>query len=229
MEHFIPLLLQLLNLDRGGLVKAFKLDIWSVDDFYVDRKSTFKLFFFPSFNHFLVFEPGMPHTIPVLAAHVYYRALLTIPSLMHSWVLECKDRQLTNALTTYTSTYFSTVLIKAELEQVRASGELVDEKMNVKVMTTSGSTGVGGSAATQVGGEVVASYSVDDHQLEIKIRIPSDWPLHRVEVKDVKRVGVDENRWRAWVLGVQQTIWAHVSPLGFLFKCFGLREVTNHL
>jgi len=148
-------------------------------------------------------------------AHVYYRALLTIPSLIYSWVLDCKDRQLTTAVTTYTSTYFSPVLINAELEHVRtsaASGELVDEKMSVKVVSTSGSTSVG------AGGEVVASYLVDEHQLEIRIRIPSDWPLHRVEVKDdVKRVGVDENRWRGWVLGVQQTIWAHVSlfSLGF--------------
>jgi hypothetical protein len=151
----------------------------------------------------VVYEPGRPHTIPVLMAHVYYRALLTIPSLIYSWVLDCKDRQLTNTVTTYTSTYFSPVLIKTELEHVKtsaASGELVDEKMSVKVVSTSGA-----------GGEVMASYLVDEHQLEIRIRIPSDWPLHRVEVKDVKRVGVDENRWRAWVLGVQQTIWAHVS------------------
>jgi stearoyl-CoA desaturase (delta-9 desaturase) len=164
----------------------------------------------------VVYEPGRPHTLPVLMAHVYYRALLTIPSLIYSWVLDCKDRQLTNALTTYTSTYFSPVLIKAELEHVRtsaASGELVDEKMSVKVVSTSGSGG-------GTGGEVMASYTVDEHQLEIRIRIPGDWPLHRVEVKDVKRVGVDENRWRAWTLGVQQAIWAHVSF--FSFQSFAL-------
>lgn len=59
--------------------------------------------------------------------------------------------------------------------------------------------------------EVLASYLVDEHQLEIKLKIPSDWPLHRIEVKDLKRVGVDESRWRAWILAVQQTIWSHVS------------------
>jgi len=64
--------------------------------------------------------------------------------------------------------------------------------------------------------EVAAAYSVDEHQLEIKFRIPVDWPLHRVEVKDVKMVGVEEKRWRAWVLGVQQTIHAHVSLISRL-------------
>ncbi|KAF8970121.1 hypothetical protein BDZ97DRAFT_1792056 [Flammula alnicola] len=199
LDHFIPCFLGLLRLDQGGLVKAFKLDIWAVDQFYVD-----------------LYEPGNPHTIPVLAAHVYYRALLTIPSLIHAWVLDCKDRQLTNAVTTYTSTYFSPVLIRAELEHVRshaASDGLADEHLSVKV-------------ASAVN-EVVAAYSVDEHQLEIKLRIPGDWPLHKIEVRDVKRVGVDENRWRAWVLGVQQTIWAHngriVDGLG-LFK----KNVTLH-
>ena len=157
-----------------------------------------------------VYEPGSPHTIPVLAAHLYYRALLTIPSLIHSWVLDCKDRQLTNAVTTYTSTHFSPVIIRAELEHVRTHSvstgsnnpSMVDESMSVKV--------------AQAINEVIATYSVDDHQLEIKFKIPFDWPLHRVEVKDVKMVGVEEKRWRAWVLGVQQTLYAHVS----LSSCF---------
>ena len=179
--------------------------------------SAFQLFHFQDADCWgTVYEPGSSHTIPVLTAYVYYRALLTIPSVIHSWVLDCKDRQLTHAMMAYTSTYFSPVLIRAELDHVKTnatSGELLDEKMNVKVLSTSGSgTGAGsGGSSGGVGGEVLVNYSVDEHQLEIRIRIPSDWPLHKVEVKDVKRVGVDENRWRAWVLGVQQTIWAHVS------------------
>ncbi|KDR72553.1 hypothetical protein GALMADRAFT_752797 [Galerina marginata CBS 339.88] len=199
INRFVPCFLGLLSLDQGGLLKAFKLSIWAVDQFYVD-----------------LYQPGNPHTIPVLTAHVYYRALLTIPSLIHAWVLDCKDRQLTNTVTTYTSTHFSPVLIRAELEHVRShatSDGLADDSMTVKV-----------AGAVN---EVVAAYSVDDHQLEIKLRIPADWPLHKIEVRDVKRVGVDENRWRAWVLGVQQTIWAHngriIDGLG-IFK----KNVTLH-
>lgn len=92
------------------------------------------------------------------------------------------------------------MLIHAELAHVRspeAQAELADENLSVKVSTPLN--------------EVVASYLVDEHQLEIKLKIPMDWPLNKIEVKDMKPVGVDENRWRAWVWGVQQTIWAHVS------------------
>ena len=108
-------------------------------------------------------------------------------------------------MTAYTSAHFSPVIIRAELEHVRAhsastgstTSSIVDENMSVKV--------------AQAINEVVAAYSVDEHQLEIKLKIPEDWPLHNVEVKDVKMVGVDEKRSRAWVMGVQQTIYAHVS------------------
>ncbi|KIY44621.1 hypothetical protein FISHEDRAFT_26224, partial [Fistulina hepatica ATCC 64428] len=75
--------------------------------------------------------------------------------------------------------------------------------------------------------EVVASYLVDEHQLEIRIRIPSDWPLHRVEVRDVQRIGVDEQRWRAWILATQQIMW---SQDGRITDALGLfkKNVTLH-
>ena len=34
--HLIPCFLSLLRLDQGSLLKVFKLDIWSVDEFYID-------------------------------------------------------------------------------------------------------------------------------------------------------------------------------------------------
>lgn len=101
-------------------------------------------------------------------------------------------------MTTYTSQYFSPIIIDVELAHVRgpAGQELADDNMTIKV-----------AAAVN---EVLASYLVDGHQLEIKLKIPPDWPLHKVEVRDLKRVGVDNDRWRAWILAVQQMIWSSV-------------------
>ncbi|KAG5352362.1 hypothetical protein C0989_002683 [Termitomyces sp. Mn162] len=181
VAYFIPTILSLLRLDQGPH-KAFKLDIWAVDEFrieYYETDSTFGL--------------------SVLAAHLYYRALLTIPSLIHTWVTDCKDRQLSTSITNYTSQCFSPVIIRTELTHVKdpeSTSNLVDENFTVKVVSSVN--------------EVTASYSVDEHQLEIKLKIPPDWPLHKIEIKDLKRVGVDENRWRAWILAVQQIIWSHV-------------------
>ena len=106
----------------------------------------------------------------------------------------------------YTSSYFSPGIIKAELALIRqpdASSELsTTENLTVKVSSASG--------------EVTASYTVDDQTLELSMRIPNDWPLHRLEVRAAKMVGVSEDKWRAWVLVIQQIIWQQVCSVALM-------------
>ncbi|CAL1708694.1 unnamed protein product [Somion occarium] len=152
--HFLPEVFSILGLYEGA-AKAFKLDIWAVDEFYLD-----------------LYSSQSATSLSLLAAHLYYPAV-----------------------TTYTSTYFSPALIRAELVHVKdtsAAADLTDENLTVKV-------------ASAVN-EVTASYAVDEYQLELKLKLPVDWPLHNIEVKDTARVGVTEDRWRAWILGVQQIL-----------------------
>ena len=135
---------------------------------------------------------------------------MTVPSLFRNWLLDCRDRQLSTAVTSYTSTYFSPAIIRTELSQLKdpgAAAELTDENMKVKVAS--------------VVNEVTASYTVDEYQLELKISLPSDWPLHGIEIQD-KRIGVSEERWRAWIFGVRQILTSRVRPC--LFPLFVLSE-----
>lgn len=85
-----------------------------------------------------------------------------------------------------------------QLKSPEAVTDLADENLTVKV-------------ALAVN-EVTATYIVDEHPLEITLKLPGDWPLHNIELRDSKKVGVLEDRWRAWVLGVQQIIWSQVKP-----------------
>lgn len=138
-----------------------------------------------------MYDPSTHISLQVLAAHVYYRALLVVPSLIRTWVNDCKDRTLSRTISTYTSTHFSPVLLEAELTHIKeseATADITDENLTIKV-------------AKSVN-EVTASFTVDEHQLELTLKLPSDWPLHGVEIKDEKRIGVLEDRWRSWVLGV---------------------------
>ncbi|EKM56485.1 uncharacterized protein PHACADRAFT_92839 [Phanerochaete carnosa HHB-10118-sp] len=177
-DYFLPLVFNTLGLYEG-MVRAFKLDIWSIDEYYLDLTSS-----------------EIPLRLPLLAAHLYYRALRVVPGLVRSWLADCRDRQLNGTVTAYTSTHFSPAIIRAELAQIRdpvAAAELLaDEHLKVRV-------------ASSVH-EVTASYAVDEYELELRLRLPSDWPLHAVEVTDAARVGVTEDRWRSWVLGVQQIL-----------------------
>lgn len=152
-------------------------------------------------NLWIAFEPESPLSLQLLAAHLYYRALLTVPALIRSWISDCTDKQLLTRVVDYTSSYFSPGIIRAELALVRqpdASSELsTTENLTIKVSPASG--------------EVTASYTVDEQPLELSIRMPSDWPLHRLEVRDTRMVGVSEDKWRAWILGVQQIVWQQVK------------------
>jgi hypothetical protein len=135
-----------------------------------------------------------------LLAHLLYRSLVNIPVLVRNWYEACKDRQLSMAFSSAVSKHFSPVLIGHEFAMLRnadALKEIEDENLSIKVSS--------GAA------EVTASYTVDEQPMEIGVRLPPEFPLRSVEVKDLKRVGVPENKWRGWLLNVQQTITSRVS------------------
>ncbi|KAI0824805.1 hypothetical protein BC628DRAFT_1321461 [Trametes gibbosa] len=196
--QLLPTLFGLLGL-YGGIAKAFKLDIWDIDEFYLDSCSSDSLM-----------------SLKLLAAHVYYRTLLLLPSLIRNWLADCRDRQLSTAVASYTSKHFSPAIIRTELARVKdpnAAVELLGENITIKV-------------ASAVN-EVTAGFLVDEHQLELTVKLPTDWPLHTIEVKDGKHVGVTDDRWRAWELGVQQILTFRSGSIVDGLSFF-LKNVTSH-
>lgn len=143
-------------------------------------------------------------TVALLAAYVYYRSLQAVPSLVRAWLDACRDRQLSTAVTTVTSRFFSPILISAELAHLRdpedPNGKSLRDNPDFTVKVAAGAN------------EVKAVFVVDEQNMEIGIRLPSEYPLQVVEVKDVKKVGVTDAQWRAWILAVQQVITTQVSP-----------------
>lgn len=148
--------------------------------------------------------------IPVFTSFVYYRALQALPSLIRSWWEACKNRQLSMAVSSFTSRHFSPVLIARELAHLRdpndPAGKALRDNEDFTVKVAVGAN------------EVKAVYVVDEQNMEIGIRLPSEFPLQGVEVKDVRKVGVTDAQWRAWLLAVQQVVTAQVRL--FVFPSF---------
>lgn len=145
-----------------------------------------------------------PLSVTLHSAHIFYRVLELLPSLARAWVEGTKDRQLSSAFVNFTSRYFSPLLINKELRPLRDQQNTVkkpdpldEDPLSIKVASTVN--------------EVKAVYSIDDQALELTVRLPSDYPLSPVDIRDSKRVGVSENTWRAWMLAVQQVISTGVS------------------
>lgn len=144
--------------------------------------------------HLEQLDPAQPRTLQVLAAHVYFRTLVHLPTQVRDWWLAVRDRQLSLFVSHFTAKFCTPLLAERELSHLRdpsALARLQDESMTVRVMSSN---------------EVVATYTVDEHPMEIGVRLPPDYPLHGVEIRDIKRVGVSEAQWRAWLLSVQQLL-----------------------
>ncbi|KAI7948159.1 hypothetical protein MJO28_010067 [Puccinia striiformis f. sp. tritici] len=150
----------------------------------------------PSFD-FSLMESTSLKPIP-LAAYVYFLALRTVPSQIRSWWEDCRNKQLSMSVVSFISRQFSPILISQELGKFKEPATiqlLSDENMSIKV--------------SPVIKEVKVTYTVDEESMEIVVRIPSDYPLQPVEVLDIRKVGIPDTTWRAWLLVVQQSIANH--------------------
>ncbi len=176
--------------DNSIFSEALDPSLWSVEEIFLD--------------HIDILRPA---SLQVLAAHLYFRSLVRMPTLVRTWWYDLRDKQLSAQVERFTVRYCTPLVSSRELQHLTQSdalSRLQDESMAVKVLSTN---------------EVVATYTVDEHPMEIAIKIPRDFPLHGVEIKDIKRVGVSEAQWRAWILAVQQLI---TSRNGLIFDALML-------
>jgi len=147
-----------------------------------------------------VLEVKTDQTEIALSTHVFYRALENVPQLVRNWYEACKDRQLAISFISVVTRHISPVLIEHEFAVIREPGvlkTLEDDSLTVRVLSASA--------------EITARYTIDEQPMEIVIKLPQEYPLRNVEVKEVNRVGVTEGKWRGWMMNVQQLVMSRVS------------------
>lgn len=196
-EALLPLLFAMLGVSEVGAWN-FPASQYAVDEYYCDCEIKCE----PQLT--TVLEPEELADLTPLGSHIFYRALVTIPSAMRTYYESLKDRQLSLSLVAFTSRFYSPVIIQHEfsaLREPRAMATLTEEGLNVRIAQGGGAAVAGAGAA-----EAIASYVVDEQPMEIGIRLPAEFPLKAVDVRDLRRVGVPENKWRGWLMSVQQTI-----------------------
>ncbi|GAA5950000.1 hypothetical protein JCM21900_001361 [Sporobolomyces salmonicolor] len=196
----LPALFRLLNLsDR---TRPIDLSPWSIDDFHLELVDSLDL-----------------TTLSIFAAHVYYRSLQAVPSLIRAYWASLQNLQLSRTIQTFTARHFSPLLISSELWSVRDPSSDVGKQLrdndDFTVKVAAGAN------------EVKCVFVVDEESMEIGVKVPNEFPLVAVEVKDVRKIGVSDKQWRAWLLAVQQVITSQSSAIAdalLLFK----RNVTLH-
>lgn len=197
VDLLLPYLLDVLQVSASG--KPFDCAKWSVDEFLIQQ-----------------YDAQSEITASVLACYLYYRLLKTLPGLVRHWWSENRNRGLAIAIDSYTEKFFSPHIIESELaflSRDEGKAQIQDENMSVKVAKTTH--------------EVTAIYTIDEAPMEMMIRLPKNYPLQQAEVKDVKRIGVPEAKWRYWLLATQQVITAQNGSIIDALNLFK-RNISLH-
>ncbi|KAI9028280.1 hypothetical protein CLU79DRAFT_832688 [Phycomyces nitens] len=177
----LPVLFNILGAGYTQDVKPFDLAPWDIDSYELEG-----------------FELTSEISYLILASHLYFRALKQVPSLVRSWWVGCKNRQLTLGVGSYTEKYFSPRLINNELEMLNRPDIMADLSDNGDNTFT--------VRALKSANEVMANYLVDDQTLSVCIKLPKTYPLNQINVEGVAKIGVNEKQWRGWMFAVSAVI-----------------------
>lgn len=131
----------------------------------------------------------------MLVVYCVFRTVYTLPAIVRSWWSDSSTREQKSVLRALIENSFSTAIAAREVAFVRLAA--LEGKWKNDEMTVRGSA---------VSGEVIATYIKDGVNIELKIKLPSAYPLLNVEVECSSRVGVSEGRWKRWVLQIVQLL-----------------------
>ena len=139
-------------------------------------------------------EKNPKRDVQWLLAHLYYLCLSRLPSLTKSWWLDCKSRAIRAQVEPWTEKYFSQLVIndvlKVANEWVKTQDSSADDALSIKVGAK----------------DVIVAKEIDTELLSMAVRLPTNFPLGQVAVESINRVGVDEKKWRSWLLNTQGVI-----------------------
>lgn len=150
------------------------------------------------------------------ATHLYHLCLLHIPALVRSWWIDCKDRTLSTAVEQLTEKNYSTLLIQSDVQSLQSEQSkslLKDDNLSIRV--------------SNGGRDIFTTYEIDEQKMEMAIRIPANYPLRRVVVEGLQRIGVKDNQWRAWLLASQAVLTAQNGSILDAISLFQ-RNVSLH-
>lgn len=137
-----------------------------------------------------------PISVQDLAASLVMKSIITIPSSFRNFWANLKLRSEKEAILRFISLNArSSILAKEakllDLSRERNSRSFSDDlKVHISVAK----------------GEVFASFVQDESTLTLIISVPIEFPLKNVEIICRDKLGMEENRWRRWILQMIQLI-----------------------
>ncbi|KAF5019395.1 hypothetical protein F66182_8595 [Fusarium sp. NRRL 66182] len=133
-----------------------------------------------------------------LLIHLFYLLHKYTPGLFRTWYIDCRSKQTRIAVESWTTKYFSPLIISDALDEVQQWANtqeppaIDEQELVVRV--------------ARAAREVTAGYEVDESQAAISIKIPQNYPIENVAVQGLNRVAVSEKKWQSWIMTTQGVI-----------------------
>ncbi|KAI3810700.1 hypothetical protein L1987_20322 [Smallanthus sonchifolius] len=121
------------------------------------------------------------------AGAIYGLMLRTLPAYVRDWFSDIRDNTSSSAIEFFTRTCCSPHLITYELSQIKKA-DLCDENFSVSVSKSAN--------------EVVATYTKDESNMDLVVRLPSSYSLRPVDVECTRSLGISEVKQRKWLLSM---------------------------
>lgn len=108
------------------------------------------------------------------------------------WFHSIKNKQDQKNIENFVSKYISPPLINDILSTLSNKTSLEDNDFKINI--------------NRKINEIKCRYDIDEQKMEISILLPSNYPLSQIIVSGVSRVGVDEKKWKSWIMSAQYVI-----------------------
>ncbi|KAI5963457.1 uncharacterized protein KGF55_002337 [Candida pseudojiufengensis] len=150
------------------------------------------------FSHYDIIRTDyhdLDYNLKLIGLNIYYNFLRYSGFQVQMWFQEIRDRQLQMKVEKLTTQYLSPPIINEILQSVDDEKDKLqgkEDNLTIKV--------------NFVSNEIKTTYIVDEQKLEMVIKIPVLYPLENVILDGPSRVGVKENRWKAWILASQKIL-----------------------
>ena len=140
-------------------------------------------------NNVLTYE----EEIKKLLVNLVYELMDNIGgTLTQNWFRSIKDKQLQQNTEKFIINFISPQLINDILSTLSGKTSIEDSEFKINI--------------NKKMNEIKCLYNIDEQKMEISIVLPSNYPLSQISVNGVSRVGVDEKKWKSWIMSAQYVI-----------------------
>lgn len=109
-----------------------------------------------------------------------------------NWFHSIKDKQFQQSIEKFIVSFISPELINDILSTLADKNSIEDSEFKININRKTN--------------EIKCLYNIDEQKMEISITLPANYPLSQISVNGISRVGVDEKKWKSWIMSAQYVI-----------------------